>query len=31
MGLVLIALLLAVAVIFGLIGCSNLVFRVLGQ
>jgi hypothetical protein len=31
MGLVLIALLLAVVVIFGLLSCSNLVFRAFGE
>jgi hypothetical protein len=31
MGLVLIALLLAVVVIFALMSCSNLVFRVFGE
>jgi hypothetical protein len=31
MGLVLIVLLLAVAVIVGLISCSNLVFRAFGE
>jgi hypothetical protein len=31
MGLVLIILLLAVAVVVGLISCSNLVFRVFGE
>jgi hypothetical protein len=31
MGLVLIALMLAAVVIFGLLGCSNLVFRAFGE